>query len=136
MRKVAIVGSSNLEVTTSIGAAIVDLVRELGPDSVLLTRGSGEVDHFIATIAPLLELRCFSYPSEGGAANWLRDVELVRDADEVLAIVSRGDMEKKGESGTLHVVQKALDQEKKVRLYTVLDGTLIGVAENDGVQAL
>ena len=132
-RKVCVVGSSNIEVTTSIGAAIVDLVRDLGPDIVLLTRGSGEVDHFIATIAPLLELRCFMFPAEGGASNFLRDIELVRSCDEVIAICSRRDLEKKAESGTLHVVAKALDQEKRVRLYTVLDdGSLVGVAENDG----
>jgi hypothetical protein len=130
-KKVAIVGSSNLEMTASIGAEIVDIVRAYGPDTVLLTRGSGEVDRFIATIAPLLELRCFAYPAEGGASNWLRDVELVRDADEVLAIVSRRDMEKKAESGTLHVVAKALDQEKPVHLYTVVDGSLIGVASDN-----
>jgi len=132
--KVAIVASSSMEVTTPLGAQIVDLVRHLGEDVLLLTRGTGEVEHFIATIAPLLELRCFAYPAQGGADNWIRDVELVRDADEVIAIVSRADLEAKRETGTLHVVEKALDQEKPVRMYTEIDGSLVyAAASQEGV---
>jgi len=126
-RKVAVVGSTSFEITTPIGAQIVDLVRHLG-DVLLLTRGTGEVEHFIATIAPLLDLRCFAYPAQGGADNWIRDVELVRDADEVIAIVSRADLEAKRETGTLHVVEKALDQEKPVRMYTEVAGSLVYAA--------
>jgi hypothetical protein len=130
-RRVAVVGSTSFQITTPIGAQIVDLIRHMGEDVVLLTRGTGEVEHFIATIAPLLDLRCFSYPSQGGADNWIRDVELVRDADEVIAIVSRADLEGKKETGTLHVIEKALDQGRATRLYTEVDGSLVGVATSD-----
>ena len=135
-KKIAIVGSSNLEVTASVGAEIVDLVRAYGQNTVLLTRGSGEFDHFIATIAPLLELRCFAYPSSGGRENWQRDVDLVKDADEVLVIVSRADLEAKKESGTMHVLEKALQQEKPTRLFTTVDGSLVGVASDDGREGI
>ena len=131
VRKVAIVGSTSFQITTTIGAEIVDIVRGLGPDVVLLTRGTGEVDHFIATIAPILEIRCFAYPSQGGADNWLRDVELARDSDEVIAIVSRKDLDKGRDSGTLHLVEKALDQGKPTRLFTEVDGALVYAASSE-----
>ena len=126
-RKVAIVGSSNFEVTTPIGAQIVDLIRHMG-DIVILTRGRGKVDEFIATVAPLLEIRCLTYPSQGGADNWVRDVELVKDADEVIGIVSRNDFEARKLGGTLHVVEQALNQDKPTRLYTEVEGSLVFAA--------
>ena len=127
--KVVIVGSTKFTVTTPIGAQIVDLIRHMGEDVVLLTRGTGEIEHFIATVAPLLDLRCLSYPAQGGPDNWVRDVELVNDADEVIAIVAREDLENNHrESGTLHVVEKALDQGKPTRLFTEVDGTLVYAA--------
>lgn len=135
-RKVAFVGSSVFPMTASIGAQIVDVLRALGPDVVLLTRGNGDIDRFLTTVAPLLDIRCFMYPSEGGASNWLRDVELVRDADEVIAIISRADLEARRTGGTLHVVEKALDQRKPTRLYTEEGGMLVGVAENDGTEEM
>jgi len=133
-RKVAICGSTTFEMTPPIGAQIVDLIREMG-DVVLLTRGTGDVDRFIATIAPLLELRCFAYPSQGGADNWLRDVELARDADEVIGIISRVDLESHRMTGTLHLIEKALDQQKPARLYTEVDGSLVYAAASQEGEA-
>jgi len=128
-RKIAVVGSTKFEVTTPIGAQIVDLLRSLGEDVALLIRGTGEVERFVSTVAPLLDLRCFAYPAQGGSDNWLRDVELVRDADEVIAIVAHADLENsRHESGTLHVVEKALDQGKPTRLFTDIDGAIVYAA--------
>jgi hypothetical protein len=87
------------------------------------------VDKFVATAAMILSIPCFTYKSEGGADNWVRDIEMVKDADEVIGIVSGKDLEARKLGGTLHVVESALAQEKETRLYTEVEGSLVGVAQ-------
>ena len=127
-RKVCVVGSTRFPMTAGIGAQVVDELRGLG-DVAILTRGTGEFETFLMHVCPLLELRCLTYPSTGGPDNWRRDVELVHDADEVLAYVSPRDLEKHDRmTGTLHIVDKALDQKKPVRMFTEVDGRIVYAA--------
>jgi hypothetical protein len=129
MKKVAVCGSTNFPLKTEIGAQIVDIIRGLPANAVLLTRGNNDFDRFIATVALPLERHCFTYPSQGQADNWQRDVDLARDADSGIAFVSLPDLEAKKMTGTLHVVEKLLDQGKPVTMYTEMDGALVWAAE-------
>lgn len=131
-KRIAIVGSSSFPLNAGIGAQIVDTIREYGEDIVLMTRGKGDVDVFVGHVALALGITCLIYPSSGGPDNWRRDVDLARDADEIIAIISRNDLELSDKmSGTLHVAEKGLDQRKRVRMMTEADGRLIWAAEND-----
>jgi hypothetical protein len=112
MRKVAIVGSSSFEIDTPVGAEIVELIRDLGEDTVILTRGSKGVDEFVAAVCLVLGIKCLYYRSKGGPDNWTRDIELVTDADEVIALVER-----------------ALDKGKRVRAFSVVDNRLVFAGE-------
>lgn len=125
------VGSSNFRIDVAVGTQIVDEIRTLG-DVAILTRGLGNFDEFLKVICLPLGLRCFTYPSSGGPDNWKRDVELVQDADEVLAFITQKDMNLGDKmTGTLHVVEKALDQKKPVRLFTEVDGRLVYAAATE-----
>lgn len=131
------VGSSKFPIDVAIGTQIVEEIRALG-DVAILTRGRGNLDEFVKNVSIVLGLRCLTYPSRGGSDNWQRDVELVKDADEVLAFITQKDMELDVEkdrlTGTLHIVEKGLDQKKKVRLFTEVDGRLVyAAATEEGV---
>lgn len=131
MKKVAIVGSSSFPLNAGIGAQIVDMMREREPGTVFLTRGKGDVDVFVGHVSLALGFTCLTYPSEGGPDNWRRDVDLARDADEIITIISRNDLELSDKtSGTLHIAEKGLDQRKHVVMMTEADGRLVWAAEN------
>jgi hypothetical protein len=129
-RKVVMVGSTTFPIDAALGAQIVDIMREYPPDTAFLTRGSQGFDQFIMRVAPLIERRCFGYPSKGGADNWTRDIELVKDGDEVLAFLDPDTLDDPN-TGTAHVVESALTQKKPVRAYSVVDGALVWVGENE-----
>jgi hypothetical protein len=126
-RKVSVVGSRTFPLTGPIGAQIVDTLRELGPDALVLTRGAGPFEQFISTVSLALGLRCFQYVGHG-RDNWERDTELVADADEVVAFVDPALLDTK--SGTAHVIECALAAGKPVKVATVVGDTLVweGVA--------
>jgi len=106
--KVVIVGSRSFPIDTVVGTQIVELMRAFPEDTLFLTRGSDGFDRFVMQVAPIIGRHCFAYPASGGADNYLRDIELVKDGDE-----------------------KALDQGKTVRAYSVVNEALIWVGEND-----
>lgn len=130
VRKVVMVGSASFPIDAALGAQVVDIMREYPADTAFLTRGSEGFDRFVIGAAPLIERRCFAYPSAGGADNWLRDIELVKDGDEVLAFFDPDTLDDP-QTGTAHVVESALTQNKPVRAYSVVGGTLIWVGENE-----
>ena len=129
MKKIVVVGSNNFPLTPGLGAQVVDVIRELPEDAVVLNRGRGEFDTFISTVCMAIDRRCFGYPSEGGPDNWVRDVEMAKDADSGICFISREDLEKKETGGTLHVCEKLLDQGKPVKMYTEDGGSLMWAAE-------
>jgi len=128
-KKVCVVGSTTFPIDAAVGAEIVDLLRDFGEDVVFLTRGSKGFDRFIMQVAPLIQRRCFSFPSEGGADNFLRDIELVRDADEIIAFFDPATLHDMN-TGTGHVVECALNAKKPVRAFTSVNGSLVYVGEN------
>jgi hypothetical protein len=128
--KVVIVGSRSFPIDTVVGTQIVELMRAFPEDTLFLTRGSDGFDRFVMQVAPIIGRHCFAYPASGGADNYLRDIELVKDGDEVLAFFDPGTLDD-SQSGTAHVVEKALDQGKTVRAYSVVNEALIWVGEND-----
>jgi len=125
-RKIAIVGSRTFPIDPVIGKAIVEVMLEYGDEATFLTRGSPGFDTFIIHVAPIIGRKCFAYPAHGGPDNFLRDIELVKDADEVIAFFDPATLSDPT-TGTAHVVEKALDQKKTVRAYTTVDGGLIYV---------
>lgn len=122
-RIVVVVGSSTFPITPELGAEVVDMLRTYPIDStVFVTRGSVGFDQFICGVGPIIGYPVLVAPSEGN--NWQRDVDMVKEADEVLAFF---DPETIGDerTGTAHVVTKALDQKKPVRAYTAADRHLV-----------
>lgn len=126
--KVALIGSTTFPIDAAVGAEIVDTMLGCGEEAVFLTRGSKGFDQFIMSVAPLIGRRCFAYPSEGGADNFLRDIELVKDADEVLAFFDPATLHRT-DTGTGHVVEVALSQQKPCKAFTVVNGTLVWAGE-------
>jgi len=122
--KVAVVGSHTLqpkEVVLHLRAALNTLPKGA---QVLLRRGrtSPPGDFELLTQALCLNLHLdveWCIPDEGGReAVFLRDVEMVRQADAVVAFFSP-DLMMAG--GTGHVVEKAMDADRAVYAYSVLD---------------
>jgi hypothetical protein len=128
VKKVVVVGSSTFPIEPGVGKEIVDLLREFPEDTVFLTRGSEGFDRFLMGVAGLIERRCFAYPSQGGADNWLRDIELVKDGDEVICFFAP-DALTDYDTGTAHVLETALTQQKPAKAYSVVNGSLVWVGE-------
>jgi hypothetical protein len=127
-RKAVVVGSTNFPLDAAVVAQVVDVIRGLGQGTTILTRGSEGLDTFIIAASMVLGMRCLTYKSDGGSLNWNRDVELVRDSTEVHGFLSLEDFERTDKmSGTMHILEKSLDQRKPTTLYTVSDGVLIQV---------
>lgn len=129
-RRAVLVGSTNFPLDVAIVTQVVQIMRDLGQGAVILTRGSEGLDQFIMHAAVVLGMRCLTYKSDGGAGNWSRDVEMVRDGTEVHGFLSLEDFEKADkESGTMHVIEKGLDQKKPTTLYVAMDGELVTAGE-------
>ncbi len=124
MHKAVIVGSTTFPMTAPVLAEVIDIVRSLPEGTMLLTRGSKGFDTTIQTAAILLGIPCFGYPAGGGSDNFLRDIELVKDGDEVLAFFDPDSLHDPN-TGTGHVVEMALNAEKPVRAYTVVNDHLV-----------
>ena len=129
--KVAVGGSRKLP----RGSAQRFLVRfliafadEYEPDATVLVRAaaSGEMQEFEAAIAGMC--RAIALPVEtrspkpaetpGRASVFRRDIELVNEADLVLLFFAEEDAEG-GYSGTYHLFEKALDDERPVYAWVV-----------------
>jgi hypothetical protein len=123
-KRIAIVGSSRFPITPELGAEVVDLMRAYPDGTVFLTRGGGVFDTFVASVGPAIGYAVLTYPSPGGSANWDRDVALVKDADEVMAFLDPETLHDTN-TGTAHVIEKALDQKKKVMAYSVANRHLV-----------
>jgi hypothetical protein len=88
---------------------------------VIHSRGGDHgTDAFIIEAAKIMGFETRRWAGEGGASNYVRDVNMVKVADVVYAFF---EAESIGEGGTQHVVDKGLDQRKSVRSYT-WDGRL------------
>lgn len=115
---VCVVGSRSFPITVEIGAEVVDLLRAYPDGTRFVTRGSEGFDRFVLRVAEVIGLHVDVYPSAGGSTNFDRDVAIVRDADEVLVFLDPRTLHRT-DTGTSHVLEKALDQRKKVAAYTV-----------------
>lgn len=92
-------------------------------ESIILTRGN-EPERSICAEALARGWRAFWYRAAGGADNWQRDVDLVRDADEVIVVLSPGAVEHT-DTGTWHVAERAISDDKPLRVYLVHEGRLL-----------
>lgn len=129
-RRIAVVGSRSFPLTPEVGAEIVDVLRAYPAGTVFLTRGSEGFDTFLMSIAPIIGYTAVAYPSTGGASNFLRDVQLVTDADEVVAFLDPDSLTDMN-TGTAHVLSKALDQRKPTRAYSVANRSLVYAGSTD-----
>ena len=123
-RRIVMVGSSTFPISPEIGAEVVDLMRAYPEGTVILTRGTGVFDVFVATVGPAIGYPVLTYPSPGGSKNWDRDIAMVKDADEVLCFLDPNTLQDQN-TGTAHVLAKGLDQKKPCRAYSVADRHLV-----------
>lgn len=113
--KTAIIGSTGFA-----PPVVMTLVQET--PGIILTRDTKAwgVDQFVRASCEYLGREFTVYkadgPSRGGA--FLRDLNLIRDADRIIALFSPARIM---EGGTAHVVNKALDEKKEVEAYTIDD---------------
>jgi hypothetical protein len=135
-KKVALVASRTLSLAEVFPWALEEL-RELPEGSWVHLRKAmrGSASQFslaMAVLATELELnvRWFRPGSGGRQATFIRDVEMVAASDEVVAYFAEGE-EMGVESGTAHVVEKALDQGKTCRAYVIIDGDRRLVGSHD-----
>lgn len=133
--KVCIVGSRSLEINGDVALHIVTTLVDLPPESEILirkplTRSLRPFEAMVAALGGSMGHTVTEYvPEPGGRSQvFLRDVEMVRDADEVVAFFADGD-EMSG--GTGHVVDKAIDQQRPVRAYAVEPTRLRLIAAED-----
>lgn len=103
---------------------------------VIYTRmAKGGPDQFIAEAAKLLGYKVRGWKGEGGPSNYIRDVEMVENADVVHAFFAEDHV---GEGGTQHVVDKSLDQGKLTYSYIWTNRygiTLVGSSDGgEGVE--
>lgn len=129
-KRVAVVGSRSFPITPEVGAEIVDILRTYPEGTVFLTRGSPGFDTFLMAVCPIIGYTALAYPSKGGADNFLRDVQLVKDADEVLVFLDPNSLDNTN-TGTAHVLEKSLDQKKKTVAYSVAGRSLVFAGSTD-----
>ena len=129
-KHVAVIGSTSFPLTPEVGAEVVDILREYPEDTVFLTRGSAGFDTFVCAVGPIIGRAVLTYPSPGGSKNWDRDVAMVKASDIVLAFFDPATLHNEN-TGTAHVVAKALDQRKKVAAYTVAGRHLVYAGSSD-----
>lgn len=132
MKKVAVIGNSSFPIDANTGTQIVDVMREFGK-CVFLTRGSPGVDRFVMYAAIVIGRPVFKYPATGGPDNLHRDRDLVTDADCVIAFLDPESMDAR--TGTMNVIEAALNAHKPTRAYTLVDGRLVWAGETDEAPA-
>lgn len=111
------------------GLDLCELMATFDRTATIHTRNAkGGPDQFIAEAARTMGFSVRTWVGEGGASNYIRDVDMVREADVVYAFFEADHV---GEGGTQHVIDKALDQRKAVISY-VFDRGLVIVGSYDG----
>lgn len=125
MKKIAVIGSSTFPLSTPIGAQVVEVLREYGSDTLILTRNAETgFDHFVAAVAIALGQRCMSFKGAGRSDNFVRDAELVEACDEMVAFIDPAALDAP-HRGTAMVIERALTAGKKVRAATPVEGNLV-----------
>lgn len=122
--RVCVVGSRTFPLTPEVGGEVVDILRAYPAGTVFLTRGSEGFDQFLMAVCGVVGYDAVAYHSGGGAANFLRDVKMVEDADEVIAFLDPATLHDMN-TGTAHVCEKALDQRKPLRAFSVAHNRLV-----------
>ena len=129
-RKVCVVGSRTFPLCPEVGAEIVDILRTYPQDTVFLTRGSEGFDTFLMAVCPIIGYASVSYPSKGFGDNFRRDAQMAEEADEVIAFLDPASLTNMN-TGTAHLIEKALDQKKPTRAYFVANRHLVYAGSND-----
>ena len=129
-RRVVVVGSRSFPLTPEVGSEVVDILRAYPPDTVFLTRGSAGFDTFLMAVADIIEVAVIAHPAKGGGTNFDRDVALVKDADEVLVFIDPNSLHNQN-TGTAHIAEKALDQKKPTKAWTVAANHLVYAGSSD-----
>lgn len=127
IRKIGFVGNSAFRLDAGVGAQVVDVLRDLGPDIVVLTRARPQFDRFVAAVCVALNIRCLTYDANGGASNIERDAQLIADCSELHAFLSLEEFEQGAESGTQWLIERGLAAGKPVYAYAESDGILVHV---------
>ena len=121
-RKALFAGSGALSLTPETARLVLGELESLDTDvkEILLRRPRGNYprpfEALVNAMASQMDFRVTWFkPSLGGrSATFLRDVQMVMAADEVVCFFPPDHLM---EGGTGHIVEKALDQEKPVRAY-------------------
>jgi hypothetical protein len=115
--------------TIKAGMDLCELLGTFDRSDTIHTRTAvGGGDAFIAEAATVMGFTVRRWKGEGGASNYIRDVEMVKQANVVYAFFG---VDSVGEGGTQHVIDKSLDQHKRTYSY-VWDGRLVLVGSSDG----
>lgn len=111
------------------GVAIAELLATFNKDEDTIHTRTGDSgpDAFIAEAAGIMGFKTRRWKGEGGASNYIRDVDMVKQADIVYAFF---DADHVGEGGTQHVIDKSLDQHKRTLSY-IWDGHLVLIGSAD-----
>lgn len=124
--RVAVCGSRSFPLSVAVATEVVNILRAYPEGTVFLTRGSEGFDQFVLRACELLEVPVEVRTASGGASNWDRDVALVRDSTEVLVFLDPGSLHNEN-TGTSHVLAKALDQKKRTQAYSANGDALVYV---------
>jgi len=129
--KVVFVGSHTLDVA-EIATHALRQMAALPPEAVILLRRGrktppGQFERFILSMADSLGIDVeWKMPGTGRGSAFVRDVEMVKEADAVIAYFNEANLMA---GGTGHVVDKAIDSDKPVFAYGPLDGVVERVGE-------
>jgi hypothetical protein len=129
-KRIVVVGSRSFPITPEVGAEIVDVLRSYPADTVFLTRGSAGFDTFLMAVGDILDLAVQACPAKGGSTNFDRDVAMVRESDEVLVFIDPDSLHNQN-TGTAHIAEKALDQKKPTKAWTVAANHLVYAGSSD-----
>lgn len=121
----AIAGSRQVHLPW-VTPSLMQLVATLPSSTIVLLRGprNQKPNPFERTVQELCEMRellvLYVVPEAGRnrVGTFVRDVELVASADTVIVFLAP-DEDPLGDSGTAHVLQKAIDQSRPLYAYTV-----------------
>ena len=129
-RVVAVCGSRSFPLTPSTGAEIVEMLQAYPQGTTFITRGSEGVDQFLLTAGPIIGYDVVAFAAQGGPSNFIRDVEMVRMADEVIVFLDPATLHDE-RTGTSHVLDKALDQHKKSVAWSAANNHLVFVGSSN-----
>lgn len=132
IRKAAVCGNSSFPLDASVGSQVVDILRGLGPNVVVLTRARPTFDKFVQTVCLVLGIRCLTFDAAGGPTNIERDSSMISACTELHAFLNLDEFEQGASSGTFWLVEKSLAAGKPTYAYTAVDGALVHVGSQEG----